>query len=162
MKKFFMVLTIVYVFLGFFFINTAGPHQTSADSENHAMFVKPKDLKWKKIMPEMGNNSPDMVILHVDPKTQATQLMIRVPKNFHVPKHWHTANETHTILWGTFTMEAEGKRAVLGKDSFNYMPSKMIHEAWTKSDEGALLFITVDEAWDINWVDGPPQARGKK
>jgi quercetin dioxygenase-like cupin family protein len=162
MKKFYLVLTIVYVFLGCSSMNTAGPHQNSTDLENHAMFVKPKDLKWKKIMPEMGKNSPEMVILRVDPKTQATQLMIRVPKNFHVPKHWHTANETHTILKGTFFMEAEGKRAGLGPDSFNYMPSRMIHEAWTKPNEGALLFITVDEAWDINWVDGPPQAREKK
>jgi hypothetical protein len=36
------------------------------------------------------------------------------------------------------------------------MPTRMIHEAWTKPDEGVLLFITVDGAWDINWVEGPP------
>jgi hypothetical protein len=33
----------------------------------------------------------------------------------------------------------------------------MVHEAWTKANEGTLLFITVDKAWDINWVGGPPK-----
>ena len=36
------------------------------------------------------------------------------------------------------------------------VPSKMVHEAWTTCKEGALLFITVDAAWDNNWVNGPP------
>jgi mannose-6-phosphate isomerase-like protein (cupin superfamily) len=126
------------------------------------MFVKFKDVNWEKAMPELGNNSPEIAILHVDPKTKATQLMIRVPKNFHVPRHWHTANETHTIINGTFIMECEGKRAELGPGSFNYIPSKMIHQAWTKPNEGTLLFITTDGAWDVNWVDGPPKALKKK
>lgn len=126
------------------------------------MFAKFDDLKWEKIFPEWGNDSPEIVFLRIDPKTQATQLMIRVPKNMHVPRHWHTANETHTIVSGTFVMECEGNRAELGPGSFNYMPSKMIHQAWTKPDEGALLFITVDSAWDLNWVDGPPQPPKKQ
>jgi mannose-6-phosphate isomerase-like protein (cupin superfamily) len=158
MKMFFLVLTIIYALVGCSSMKTAGPHQSSTDFENHLMFVKAQDMEWKKIMPELGDNSPEIVILHVDPQTQATQLMIRVPKNFHVPKHWHKTNETHMILSGTFIMESEGKRAELGPNSYNYIPSKMIHEAWTNPDEGTLLFITVDGAWDINWVDGPPQS----
>ena len=159
MNKFYFVLTVVYVLLGCSSMHGIGSPQESADLSTHAMFVKAQDMEWKKIMPELGDNSPEMVILRVDPKTQATQLMIRVPKNFHVPKHWHKKqNETHMILSGTFIMESEGKRAELGPNSYNYIPSKMIHEAWTNPDEGTLLFITVDGAWDINWVDGPPQA----
>ena len=98
-----------------------------------------KDLKWQRIVPELGERSPEIVILRVDPNTQATQLMIRVPKNTHVPKHWHTANETHTIMSGTFIIECEEKRVELGPDSFNYVPSKMAHEAWTGPEEGTLL-----------------------
>jgi hypothetical protein len=41
-----------------------------------------------------------------------------------------------------------------GPGSFNYMPAKMVHEAWLPA--GSLTFITVDGAWDINWVEGPP------
>jgi ketosteroid isomerase-like protein/mannose-6-phosphate isomerase-like protein (cupin superfamily) len=127
-------------------------------SVNPHLNVKSQDMKWERIFPELGERSSEISILHTDPVTHATQLMIRVPENFHVPKHWHTANETHTIISGIFVMEAEGMREVLGPGSFNYMPSKMHHEAWTRQDEGALLFITVDGAWDINWVNGPPKA----
>jgi quercetin dioxygenase-like cupin family protein len=116
-----------------------------------------KDLKWERIVPELGERSPEMAILRVDPVTQATQLMIRVPKNTHVPKHWHSGNETHTVLSGTFIVECEGKRAALGPRSFNYIPSKMPHEAWTKTNEGTLLFVTVDKGWDVNWVGAPPK-----
>ena len=128
-----------------------------AGGGTHAMNLPFNELKWQKIVPELGDRSPEITILRVDPLTQATQLMIRVPKNIHVPRHWHTANETHTIVNGTFIIECEGKRAELASGSFNYVPGKMPHEAWTKPEEGVLLFITVDGAWDIQWVGGPPR-----
>lgn len=137
--------------------------QTSAHPSGHspdqAVYLKFQDIKWEKIVPELGDDSPEIAILRVDPGTQATKLMIRVPKSFHVPKHWHTSNETHTVVSGTFIMRHEGgERHELGPGSFNYVPSRAVHEAWTKPEEGALLFITVDGPWDNNWVDGPPQA----
>jgi len=135
-----------------------GSPLASQTSMPHHLNVKAGDIKWQRIFPELAQGSPEISILHVDPTTQATQLMIRVPKNFHVPQHWHTANETHTIVQGTFIIESEGKRETLGVGSFNFVPSKMVHEAWTTADEGALLFITVDGAWDLNWVNGPPKA----
>ena len=129
-----------------------------APAHDHHLNVNPADLKWERIFPELGADSPEIAILRVDPQTQATQLMVRVPKNFRVPPHWHSANETHTVLEGTFIFEAEGKRGVLKRGGFNYVPKKMAHEAWTTRDEGALLFITVDAAWDVNFVNGPPAA----
>lgn len=131
--------------------------QSAPEAASHALNMKAADIKWDRIFPELGERSSEISILRVDPKTQATQLMIRIPANFHVPMHWHTANETHTVISGTFVMECEGKRTVLGVGSYNYVPSKMTHEAWTTTREGALLFITVDAAWDINWVNGPPK-----
>ena len=131
--------------------------QPAKDPSDEPIYRKFQDLKWEKIIPELGDGSPTMTILHVDPTTHATQLMIRTPKNFHVPRHWHTANETHTVVSGTITFEHEGgQREELGPGSYMYMPSKMIHQAWTQPDEGSLLFITVDGPWDVNWVDGPP------
>lgn len=127
------------------------------DSNLHALNIRFDTLKWGKIVPELGERSSEITILHIDPQTHATQLLIRVPKSFHVPMHWHSANETHTIVSGTFIMECEGKRDTLNQGSFNYTPATMHHEAWTTSKEGALLFITVDKAWDINWVGGPPK-----
>ena len=68
--------------------------------------------------------------------------------------HWHSANETHTVIRGNWTFEHEGKRHQLGPAGFNYIPAKMHHQAWASDD--ALVFITVDSAWDVNWVNGPP------
>jgi quercetin dioxygenase-like cupin family protein len=111
------------------------------------------DLKWEKTNPELGNNSQEAAILHVDPTTKATQLIIRAPKNYHVGRHWHSSNETITVIRGTFVVGHDGseQRMDLTPGSFAYMPAKMIHDAWTK-DEGATFFITVDGPFDINWV----------
>jgi quercetin dioxygenase-like cupin family protein len=119
-----------------------------------AMGARYEDLHWQAIVPELGADSPLISILRVDPVTQATQLLIRVPKQIHVPMHWHSANETHTVIRGNWTFEHEGRRDQLGPGGFNYIPAKMRHQAWA-SDE-ALVFITVDSAWDVNWVSGPP------
>lgn len=132
--------------------------QTSAPPthDRTAHYDKFQDMKWKKLVPAEGAGSPEITMLHVDPVTGATQLMIRTPKNYHAPRHWHTANETHLVVSGTFIMRHEGgEREVLGPGSYNYMPAKMIHEAWTKPDEGSMEFITVDGPWDLNLVDGP-------
>ena len=62
------------------------------------------------------------------------------------------------MIEGTFVMECEGKRAALNAGGFNYMPARTRHEAWTTPGaQGALLFIAVDSAWDINWVNGTPK-----
>ena len=122
--------------------------------------VKFQDIKWQRILPDWGDASPEIAILRVDPKTQATQLLIRSTQAMHVPRHWHSANETHTILSGTWVFECDGRRDELGPASFNYIPSKMIHQAW--APENGMLFITVDGPWDINWVDGPPQPPKKQ
>jgi quercetin dioxygenase-like cupin family protein len=148
--------TVVCFTIGAIVAQTDAP-PVEAGSADHPMNVRFQDLKWERIVPELGDKSSEITILRVDPKTKATHLMIRVPKDFHVPKHWHTANETHTVVKGTFIVEWEGKRETLEQGSWNYVPSKMAHEAWTKPNEGALLYITVDSAWDINWADGPPK-----
>ncbi len=118
------------------------------------MFIKAGELQWAKMFPDWGDVSPEIAILRVDPKTQATHLMIRNSKKMHVPPHWHSANETHTVLAGSMVFECDGKRETLGPGGFNYIPAKMVHQAWLP-DNGWVL-ITVDSAWDINWVDGPP------
>lgn len=120
-----------------------------------AIFKNYKDLKWDKILPDLGESSPEICILHVDPKTKATKLLIRTPKGIHIRKHWHSANETHTMIVGTAVFACDGKRIEQTPGSFNYLPAKMVHEAWVPA--GALVFITVDGAWDVNWVEGRPR-----
>ena len=124
------------------------------DPSVHAVFQNFSGLTWEKTNPELGDNSPEVAILHVNPNTKASELLIRTPKNYHVPKHWHTANETLTVIRGTFVMAHEGsdKRVELNVGSYAYMPAKMVHEGWTEG-EGAMYLVTVDGAWDINWVE---------
>lgn len=131
-------------------------HGAKADMPE-AVFKNYKDLKWDKILPDLGESSPEVCILHVDPKTKATKLLIRTPKGIHIRKHWHTANETHTMIVGTATFACDGKRIEQGPGSFNYLPAKMEHEAWAPA--GGVVFITVDGPWDVNWVDGTPTAK---
>lgn len=50
--------------------------------------------------------------------------------------------------------EHDGKREQLGPGGFNYIPAKMQHQAWMT--DGAVVFITVDGGWDVNWVGNPP------
>jgi mannose-6-phosphate isomerase-like protein (cupin superfamily) len=95
------------------------------------IFKQLPEVQWAKMLPELGEASPEMAILHEDPKTHATQLLIRSPKALHVRKHWHSANETHTVITGTATFECGGKKAEFGPGGFNYIPARMVHEAWT-------------------------------
>jgi mannose-6-phosphate isomerase-like protein (cupin superfamily) len=112
-------------------------------------------LKWQVMVPELGADGPQAAILRVDPKTGATQLLIRMPKRMHVPVHWHSANETHTVIKGTMVFEHGGQPHELGPGGFNYIPARTPHQAWSATDD-ALVFITVDGPWDVNWVNGPP------
>jgi mannose-6-phosphate isomerase-like protein (cupin superfamily) len=120
------------------------------------MFVGYSELRWSRIIPDLGASSPEIAILRVDPTTQATDLMIRTPAAIHVRRHWHSANETHTMIRGTAVFACDGRQATLGPGSFNFMPAKMVHEAWLPAD--SLTFITVDRAWDIHWIEGPSTA----
>jgi len=136
-------------------MRSRAPSDASAPGEP-ARFVRERDLTWTRIIPDLGARSPEMAIVHVDPATQATQLMIRTPAAIHIRPHWHTANETHSIIRGTAIFECDGQRAELAPGSYNFMPARMVHQAWLPAN--SLAFITVDRAWDVNWVEGPPTA----
>jgi len=134
--------------------NSPSEPATGEPGANAPEFKNLSDLKWDKILPDLGADSPEICLLHVDPKTQATSLVIRTPKAIHVRKHWHTANETHTMIKGTATLACDGKKFELAQGGFNFMPAKMVHEGWLPA--GSLTFINVDGAWDINCVEGRP------
>src|SRR5262245_34447730 len=89
----------------------ANSAHVSGGGMNQPIFSELKDFKWDKIIPELGDSSPEICILHIDPKTKATKLMIRTPKAIHVRKHWHSANETHTMIKGITKFECDGKRS---------------------------------------------------
>ena len=136
------------------FAQAAGP---AAPAAAQALFTNFEDTQWQDVVPDYGPGGPKVCILHEDPGTKATELMIRMPGDFHVPRHWHSANETHFLMQGSVIFECDGRRAEQGPGSFNYIPAKSVHQAWSKPGDEAIAFITVDSAWDVNWVDGPPK-----
>ncbi|HCX28553.1 MAG TPA: hypothetical protein DHU55_02080 [Blastocatellia bacterium] len=151
-KLFLAIVVAMFAFA----LNERAETNEATPAANAPEFKNLSDLKWDKILSDLGESSPQICILHVDPTTHATQLLIRAPKAIHVRKHWHTANEMHMIISGSNVLACDGKRVELGQGGFNYMPAKMVHEAWLPA--GSLTFITVDGAWDVNWVEGQPTA----
>ena len=138
------------------FVLDGGRRAETAVSQR-AVFLSPAQIPWQNLSPQLGGRSPQVAVLHVDPATGATTLMIRTPPNFHVPRHWHAAGEKHTVISGTFILQCDGGEAVaLKPGSFNYMPPRVVHQAWTPPDEDCVLFTDVEGPWDVNWVDRPP------
>jgi quercetin dioxygenase-like cupin family protein len=124
-----------------------------------------KDAKFKRDKPELGDKSPESAVLREDPRTHASELLVKLPPGFKLGKHWHTANQTHTIIRGTWVMSAEGASPdgtaapiELGPGSFNYTPAMVVHEGWVKGSEPVLMFVTFDRARDTKMLDtdGPP------
>lgn len=119
--------------------------------KNHA------DLKWEKMLPDLGEDSPLFSILRVDPKTKATTLMIEFPKAIYIPKHTHKKSETHIILGGSHLFEANGKRYEVKEHGYIYMPGMFVHEAWVPA--GAKAIIILEDGWKVDWLKGGPTAQ---
>jgi hypothetical protein len=97
--KFHLPILLAVALLVFTDIRAQTTEPTAATSDG-PIFKNVSDLKWDKIIPDLGKNSPEICFLRVDPTTHATSLLIRTSK----------------------------------------------------------AIITVDGAWDVNWVEGPPTA----
>jgi hypothetical protein len=63
------------------------PPAPAPDAAN-PVFTQPQDLKWR-VYP----GGTKAAILHIDPTTRTTELMIWNPPNTHVPRHWHSATK---------------------------------------------------------------------
>jgi mannose-6-phosphate isomerase-like protein (cupin superfamily) len=155
MKRKFSFILVALAIAALSHIRAQSPEPATATGDT-PIFKNLPDLKWDKILPDLGESSPEICFLRVDPKTHATALLIRTSKAIHVRKHWHTASESHTMISGKAVLACDGKRVELSPGGFNYMPAKMVHEAWLPAN--SLTFITVDGTWDVNWVEGPPTA----
>jgi len=140
------------------FAQTAGgPPAGCPDPSKCPINLRAEDIRWEKAFPDLGADGPDLAVVHVNPKTQATQILVRATKQAVVPWHWHTANEAITVIKGTFTVECEGKRIDFGPGSFTYTPSRLIHRA--TFTEGCMIAISADGPFDIHWAGAPPTAK---
>ncbi|HSU66311.1 MAG TPA: cupin domain-containing protein [Tepidisphaeraceae bacterium] len=121
-----------------------------------ATFLTPDQMQWRKIIPTLGEGSPKLAVVRHDPHSGATAMLIWTPPDFHVPRHWHTGSEKHMLVRGKFIMECEGKEVIMTPGTFNFLPARTIHQAWTPPDSDCLLFTDIDALWDIHWLDPPP------
>src|SRR3984885_4179492 len=115
----------------------------SHDAAARAAFLNLKDLKWEKTNPELGDRSPEISILHES--SQETELFLRGPKNFHVPRHWHSANETITMIHGTFILkhDVSQERVKLNQPrSFSRMPLMIFRGPINEKNVNAPFFNT--------------------
>jgi quercetin dioxygenase-like cupin family protein len=114
------------------------------------------DLKWGKVLPELGTDSPVYSILRADPNTVAPTLLIDFPTAIHIPKHTPEKSETHFLLEGSHLFEnnVTGERFEVKAGGYFYLPGKIMHEAWVPA--GAKAIIILESGWKVDWVNGPP------
>jgi quercetin dioxygenase-like cupin family protein len=128
-----------------------------ASAADEIVMKNKEDLKWEMMLPELGADSPLFAVLRIDPKTNATTIMIEFPKALHIPLHTHEKSETHIILGGSHLFEYEGKRFDVKEHGYIYMPGKFLHEAWVPA--GSKAVIILEDGWKVDWLEGPPTAK---
>ena len=115
-------------------------------------------LTWSPLVPELGERSPRISTLRIDPRTKSTAVLIRFAGPVHIPLHWHSSSESQMIVKGHVTVDLNGVLSELDRGDFNYVPAKMPHESWI-GKEGALVYIHSDGPWDFNWVAREPSTK---
>src|SRR5215472_11632095 len=123
---------------------------------DESVFRNQSDLKWEKMLSELGKDSPVYAILRTDPSTNATILLIEFPTSIHIPKHTHEKSETHFLLAGSHLFEnnVTGQRFDVRAGGYFYLPGKIMHEAWVPA--GAKAVIILESGWKVDWLNGPP------
>ena len=124
--------------------------------------VVPADLKW-----EDSKATPGAKVAVIEgPANEAVPYILRVkfPADYKVPAHWHPAVERVTVLSGTFNFGTGDKldttkSKALTPGSFEIMPAKTNHFAWT-SEETVVQIQGVGPV-DINYVNPEDDPRKK-
>jgi hypothetical protein len=124
-------------------------------SDESVLRNKP-DLRWQRMLPELGEDSPLYSILRVDPNADATTLLIEFPTAIHIPKHSHENSETRFLLEGPrlFENNVTGQRFDVRAGGYFYLPGKVMYEAWVPA--GARAVIILESGWKVDWLNGPP------
>jgi quercetin dioxygenase-like cupin family protein len=111
------------------------------------------DTTWRKMVPELGENSPEVMTVYAG---RAVQLMLRTKKSIHLPEHASPSAIVVTVISGRARMKIEGRETELNAGDHVVIPANAPHEAWLSA--GTTLSIVSDGRWDVRWVNGPPTA----
>jgi len=100
-------------------------------------------------------NAPDCVTGAVergDPASGPSVILAKFKPGCAVPWHFHTPNETILMVSGVGRLQAKGdKPASLRAGDYAWMPAKHVHTF--SSEQGCVMFLTSDGAFDIHYVD---------
>jgi len=154
-------MRLALIVTGVFLMNASelAAQDSRSDSLRRAIEIRLKDVVWVPDTTDPPGSRASYVVLHVDPVTQATQMMWRSPPNYVSAWHWHSANETNVIIRGTFIIEHLGAPATpLGPGDFSFVPKRVIHRA-SAGPEGNIWYLSLDGPLDMHMVPDSVAAR---
>jgi quercetin dioxygenase-like cupin family protein len=134
-------------------------NEITAAVPNEAVMKNTENLKWEKMLPDLGKDSPVYAVLRIDSMTNETTIVIEFPAAIHIPKHTHEKGETHFILRGSHLFENSdsGERYDIKENGYFYLPGHIVHEAWVPA--GSKAVIILEDGWKVDWLDGAPTAK---
>lgn len=122
-----------------------------------------QSLTWQKLSPQRPDDGgAQIAIVETDAKTGATRVALKVQPGEALPPYWQEAQETYTVLKGTFVAEGvdsagQPERTDQGPGTFVRVPARMIQRLHAKSDAEAVMLVTVYGEWQPNFVDDTPR-----
>jgi quercetin dioxygenase-like cupin family protein len=92
-----------------------------------------------------------------NPGAGASTWALKAPAGCVVPWHRHTAREQLIVVTGDVQAEMVGHQPTrLGPGGFAVMEGGMAHQFTCQGREACVMFITFDQAYDIQWGKGGP------
>jgi quercetin dioxygenase-like cupin family protein len=93
-------------------------------------------------------------MLRGDMMTGAATFLTRMAPGAVAPWHWHTHTEELVVLRGTIVAQLEGHAPVhVSAGGYSQLPGKHVHRFRCTDEEGCLLFVVDEGAFDLHWVD---------
>ena len=108
------------------------------------------DLKWVPC----GRGMPEgceVAVLHGNPKTGPSEVVVRMPQSYRFPAHWHTANERITVVKRNPSFTVKGGEAITTRPStYLFLPGKTAHAGQCGDTEACVLSIALDKPLDLH------------
>ncbi len=93
-------------------------------------------------------------MLRGDMMTESATFLTRMAPGAVAPWHWHTHTEELVVLKGTIVAQLEGHEPVrVGAGGYSQLPGKHAHRFRCTEEEGCLLFVVDEGAFDLHWID---------
>jgi quercetin dioxygenase-like cupin family protein len=109
-----------------------------AFGQSKAVMVNLDTANWSH------DKDSDWVLLHSDPVTKATEMLVRFPGGHLIPPHWHDSNERIIVLEGQLTIQQDEGDTVLNTGGYAYLPAKEVQKLSCSSTTRCTFYL----GWD--------------